>query len=153
MKKTHIVLLVMIAGAIAVLVSFLETSATYETIAGARAQPGKFVHVAAQLDRSQPMEYDELKDPNYLSFHAIDSTGERMRVVYRKGRIENLEISERVVLEGRFEGDHFECKRVQTKCPSKYKDDLKAAEKTLRGVQPTSQPAAPVNSSSGETKY
>lgn len=133
MKKIHIVLLVLIVGAIATLLSFLKMAATYETIAGAKAKPGKFVHVAAQLDKSVPLEYDDLKDPNFLGFVAVDSTGEKMRVVYRKGKIENLEISERLVLEGQYENDHFECKRVQTKCPSKYKDDMKAAEKNIQG--------------------
>lgn len=133
MKKIHIILLVLIAGAIAVLINFLNISATYETIAGAKANPGKFVHVAAKLDKSSPLEYDGLKDANYLSFQAIDSSGDKMTVVYRKGKIENLEISERLVLEGRYEKDHFECKRVQTKCPSKYKDDIKAAEKNIQG--------------------
>lgn len=132
MKKIHIILLVLIAGAIAVLINFLNISATYETIAGARSNPGKFVHVAAKLDKSVPLEYDGLKDANYLSFQAIDSAGDIMKVVYRKGKIENLEISERLVLEGRFENDHFECKRVQTKCPSKYKDDMKKAEENIQ---------------------
>lgn len=131
MKKIHIILLVLIAGAIAVLISFLNTAATYETIAGAKANPGKFVHVAAQLDKTAPLEYNELKDPNFLGFVAKDSTGQTMKVIYRNGRIENLEISERLVLEGRYKDDHFECKRVQTKCPSKYKDDPAAASKQL----------------------
>jgi hypothetical protein len=133
MKKIHIILLVLIVGAIAVLVTFLNMAATYETIAGAKANPGKFVHVAAQLDTAVALEYDDIKDPNYLGFVAMDTSGERMKVIYRKGKIENLEISERIVLEGRYEKDHFECKRVQTKCPSKYKDDMKAAEKNIQG--------------------
>jgi cytochrome c-type biogenesis protein CcmE len=29
----------------------------------------------------------------------------------------------------------FECTKLQMKCPSKYKDDLKAAEKTLPTAQ------------------
>ena len=134
MKKIHIILLVFIAGAIAVLISFLQTAATYESIAGAKANPGKFVHVAAKLDRSLPLEYDAAKDPNYLAFTAVDSTGDKMKVVYRNGNIENLQISERLVLEGKFNEDHFECKRVQTKCPSKYKDDMNAAQKNIQNT-------------------
>jgi hypothetical protein len=29
-------------------------------------------------------------------------------------------------------GDYFDCKSIQTKCPSKYKDDMKAAEKNIQ---------------------
>ena len=132
MKKIHIILLVFIAAAIAILINFLNVSATYESIAGAKAKPGKFVHVAAKLDKSFPLEYDAAKDPNYLSFIAVDSTGDKMKVIYRNGNIENLEISERLVLEGKFNSDHFECKRVQTKCPSKYMDDMNAAGKKMQ---------------------
>ena len=134
MKKIHIVVLVLIAAAIAVLVSFLNTAATYETIAEAKNTPGKFVHVAVQLDKSMPVEYDPVKNANYLSFQveAVDSSGERMRVIYRNGEIPNLMISERLVLKGKYESDHFECKDVQTKCPSKYKDDTKSMEKNIQ---------------------
>lgn len=134
MKKIHIVLLVLIAGAIAVLISFLNTSATYESIAGARANPGKFVHVAAALDKSYPVEYDEHKDANFLSFTAVDSLGDRMKVVYRDGRIPNLETAVRLVLEGRFQENYFECKRVQTQCPSKYNDDMKSKGKDVQNM-------------------
>lgn len=146
MKKIHIVILVFIAGAIAVLISILPSMTTYESIAGAKANPGKFVHVAAKLDKAFPLEYNAAKDPNYLSFVAVDSTGEKMKVVYRNGNIENLQISERLVLEGKFNNDHFECKRVQTKCPSKYKDDMNAAEKN---IQKTTQS----ETGSTDTKY
>src|ERR1043165_3943482 len=107
MKKIHIALLVLIAAAIAVLVSFLNTAATYETIAEAKNTPGKFVHVAVQLDKSMPVEYDPIKNANYLSFQATDTSGQKMRVIYRNGEIPNLMISERLVLKGKYEGDHF----------------------------------------------
>lgn len=128
MKKIHLILLVFIAGTIALLISLLNTGATYETIAEAKSRPGKFVHVAVKLDKSMPVEYDPQKDANFLSFHAIamDSSQERMKVVYRNGEIPNLMISEKLVLKGKYQGDHFECKDVQTKCPSKYKEDIKA---------------------------
>ena len=135
MKKIHIVLLVLIAGAIAYLIgSFKFASSTYETIAEAKAKPGKFVHVAVRLDKLVPVVYDPKKDANFLSFQAvgIDSPNQKMQVVYRQGEIPNLMISERLVLKGKYEDDHFECKDVQTKCPSKYKDDLKVAEKNVQ---------------------
>jgi cytochrome c-type biogenesis protein CcmE len=135
MKKIHIVLLVLIAGAIAYLIgSFKFASSTYETIAEAKTNPGKFVHVAVRLDTLNPVVYNPTKDPNFLSFQAmdIDSPDHKMQVIYRKGEIPNLMISERLVLKGKYENDHFECKDVQTKCPSKYKDDMKVAGKNIQ---------------------
>jgi cytochrome c-type biogenesis protein CcmE len=131
MKKTHIVLLVLIAGAIAVLISFMGTLTTYDTIATAKEKPGKFVHLIAKLDRNQPVEYDAIKNPNYLSFTAIDSLGESVKVVYHSPKPENMEHSDRLVLKGAMEGDHFECKEIMMKCPSKYKDNMKAAQENL----------------------
>jgi cytochrome c-type biogenesis protein CcmE len=135
MKKIHILLLVLIAGAIAYLIgSFKFASSTYETIAEAKANPGKFVHVAVRLDTLAPVVYNPTKDANFLSFQAmgIDSPNQKMQVIYRKGEIPNLMISERLVLKGKYLENHFECKDVQTKCPSKYKDDMKAAEKNVQ---------------------
>jgi cytochrome c-type biogenesis protein CcmE len=135
MKKTQIVLLVLIAAAIAFLISNLSlASNTYDSISEAKSKPGKFMHIAVRLDTLAPIEYNPLKDANYLAFQAmgIDSPNVKMQVIYRRGEIPNLRISERLVLRGKFEGDHFECRDVQTKCPSKYKDDMKAAEKTMQ---------------------
>jgi cytochrome c-type biogenesis protein CcmE len=137
MKKIHIVLLVLIAGAIAYLIgSFKFASSTYETITEAKLNPGKFVHVAVRLDTLAPVVYDPTKDANFLSFQAIgiDSPNQKMQVIYRKGEIPNLMISERLVLKGKYETDHFECKDVQTKCPSKYKDDIKVAGKNMQNA-------------------
>jgi cytochrome c-type biogenesis protein CcmE len=136
MKKIHIVLLVFIAVAIAVLISFLQTTSTYDTVDTAITKPGKFVHLMARLDKSQPVQYDAVKDPNYLSFTAIDTLGKSIKVVYNKPKPENFDISERLVLQGKYVNGLFECKTIQTKCPSKYKDDVKSMEQKL---SPTSQ--------------
>ena len=124
MKKIHIVLLVLVAGAIAVLLSFLQTASTYDTIDTAMAKPGKYVHLMARLDKSQPVEYDAIKNPNYLVFTAVDTLGKSVRVVYHNTKPDNFEISERLVLKGKYQDGKFECKDIQTKCPSKYKEDM-----------------------------
>jgi len=126
MKKTHIIFLLLIAGAIAVLLTFLKTASTYDTVDTAISKPGKFVHLMARLDKTQPVEYDALKDPNYLAFTAVDTLGKSVRVVYKNPKPDNFEISERLVLKGKYVEGTFECKEIQTKCPSKYKDEQAA---------------------------
>jgi cytochrome c-type biogenesis protein CcmE len=138
MKKIHIVLLVLIAGSIAVLISFLKTATTYDTIDSAKSKPGQFVHMIAKLDHSQPVEYDAINNPNYLTFTAVDSLGKSVRVVYHNAKPDNLESSERLVLKGAYKDDHFECKEIMMKCPSKYKDDMKAAQQNIQST--TSNP-------------
>jgi cytochrome c-type biogenesis protein CcmE len=131
MKKIHIILLVFIATAIAVLISFLQTASTYDTIDTAMAKPGKFVHLMAKLDKSQPVEYDAIKNPNFLSFTAVDTLGKSIKVIYNNPKPENFEMSEKLVLQGKYVNGLFECKTIQTKCPSKYKDDIKNAQKNI----------------------
>jgi cytochrome c-type biogenesis protein CcmE len=126
MKKMHIVILVCIAAAIMVLISYSGDLTTYETIASARQKEGKFVNLMVKLDKGQPVEYDAVKNPNYLVFSAIDTLGNNIKVVYHSNMPTDMEKSERIVLKGRVQGDHFECKDILLKCPSKYKDDPKS---------------------------
>ena len=123
MKKIHIVLLVVIAIAIAGLLTLTKDITTYDSIESAKKKEGKYVHLIAKLDRSSPVVYDPVKDPNYLSFYAVDSLGARAQVVYRNSKPTELEHSDRVVLKGQMKGEVFECKEILLKCPSKYNDD------------------------------
>lgn len=131
MRKFHIVLLLCVAIAISVLISFMGTLTTYDTVQTARDKPGKFIHLVARLDHTKPVEYDAVNNPNYLSFTAIDSLGDAVMVVYRNAKPDNLEISDRLVLKGAIKEDYFDCREILMKCPSKYKDDIKAVEKNL----------------------
>ena len=152
MKKIHIVLLVLIATAIGVLISFMGTLTTYDTVETAKSKPGKFVHLIAKLDKDQPLEYDAVNNPNYLRFSAIDSLGGKVNVVYHNAKPENLEHSERLVLKGSMQGDNFECKEILMKCPSKYKDDMTAAQKNLPTTN-QQEKSEMTEEKNAETKY
>lgn len=123
MKKMHIILLLAIAGVIAGLLTMMQDLSTYDTIASARKKEGRFVHLIARLDKTEPVQYDPVKDPNHLTFYAMDSLGGRTKVVYRNSKPTEFEHSERIVLKGRMNGDVFECNEMLLKCPSKYTDD------------------------------
>ena len=136
MKKTHVILLVLIVAAIAVLISYIPKSgavflSSYETIATAKEKSGNFVHVVAKLDKSQPIDYDARKNPNYLSFTAIDTVGGKVKVVYNNAKPDNLEHSERLVMKGKMNGDIFECNEILMKCPSKYTDDATRIQESM----------------------
>lgn len=133
MKKTHIVMLVLIAASIAALLMYMGDVTTYETIASAKQKQGKAVMVIAKLDPAT-LQYDAVKNPNYLTFEAIDTLGDRMKVAYYYEKPYDMEKSERVVLKGKMENGVFEIKKkdgILVKCPSKYKDDMDAAKKNL----------------------
>jgi cytochrome c-type biogenesis protein CcmE len=135
MKRTHIVILIAIAIGIGTLIMMSVDFSTYDTIGSAKAKQGKFVHLIARIDKTIPLDYDPAKDPNYLSFVATDSLGERTKVIYHNTKPPELEQSDRIVLKGRMEGDVFQCSEILLKCPSKYKDDKKVLEKTVSSTQ------------------
>lgn len=122
MKKSSIVILVGIAALIIGLLTYSVDFSTYDTVESAKKKPGKFVHLIAKFDASKPLEYDPLNNPNYLSFYAVDSLGGTTKVVYRNSKPTDLEKSERLVMKGTMTDEHFECKDILLKCPSKYKD-------------------------------
>lgn len=131
MKTSSIIILVAIAAAIGVLLMYSVDFSTYDTITSAKEKQGKYVHLIAKLDKSKPIQYNAIKDPNYLSFYAVDSLGGSTQVIYRNSKPPELEQSDRVVLKGTMEGNVFQCDNILLKCPSKYKDDKKQLEKTV----------------------
>jgi len=69
-------------------------------------------------------------------------------VIYHFEKPYDLEKAERITLKGRMNGDVFEISQkdgILLKCPSKYKDDIKTAEKN---VQKTTQYSPPAENSS-----
>ncbi len=124
----------MLIGIVALIVGLLSYSAdfsTYDTIESAKAKQGKFVHIIAKLDKKQPVEYDPITNPNFLTFFAVDSLGAKTKVVFHNSKPADLEKSERLVMKGKMAADHFECSDILLKCPSKYKDDEKQLQKTM----------------------
>lgn len=136
MKKIHIVILVCIAAAITVLLSFMGDLSTYETLASARQKQGKTVTIIAKLDKSVPVpiEFDAIKNPNLTQFYVTDTLGNRARVIYHFEKPMDMEKSDRIVLKGKMQGDVFDITRkdgILIKCPSKYKDDPRAASNNI----------------------
>jgi len=131
MKKIHIVILILIIAGISGMSFFVKDLTTYETFASAKEKKEKFVVVKVKLDKDVPIEYDQLKNPNLTVFYAIDQDGKRSKVVYNNAKPTDIEKSEGIDLNGYMRDGHFECTKLQMKCPSKYKDDMNAAQKNL----------------------
>ena len=131
MKTSSIIVLVAIAAAIGALLMYSVDFSTYDTIGSAKQKQGQYVHLIARLDKSKPIQYDAIKDPNYLSFYAVDSLGNSTQVIYHNTKPPELEQSDRVVLKGKMEGNVFECDTILLKCPSKYKDNKQELEKSV----------------------
>ena len=87
--------------------------------------------VKVKLDKNTPIEYDAVKNPNLTVFYALDAEGKRSKVLYTNAKPTDMERSEGIDLNGYMRDGYFECNKIQMKCPSKYKDDVKQQEKSL----------------------
>lgn len=123
MKKTHIVLLILVAAAISIVVVMFADFSTYETFASAAKQPNKKFMVIGFLEKDKEMVYDPLKDPNKFTFYVKDKQGNVNQVIFTGAKPTDIEKSEQIVMTGHMEGNVFKCKQIQMKCPSKYKND------------------------------
>lgn len=131
MKKIHIILLGMVVAGIIAMSFFIKDLTTQETFKTAQSKQDKYVVIKAKLDKATPIEYDAVKNPNITVFYALDADGQRRKVVYNNAKITDMERSEGLDLNGYMRDGFFECNKIQTKCPSKYKDDMTQAQKNL----------------------
>ncbi len=123
MKKTSIIALAIIAIAIGAIVSMYGDASTYEDFGVANAHPGKEYHVVGTLNRGKAKFYDPKQDANFFSFYMVDEKGNESKVVYHNPEPTDFDRSEKIVIVGSMEGDHFEASKILLKCPSKYTDN------------------------------
>jgi cytochrome c-type biogenesis protein CcmE len=122
MKKGSIIGIVVIAIAIAVIISTYSSSSTYGTFKEASASNSE-LHVVGHLDKQKALFYDPVKDANYFSFYMKDSKGEERKVVFTGTKPQDFERSEQIVLTGQMDGNEFHASKILMKCPSKYTND------------------------------
>jgi cytochrome c-type biogenesis protein CcmE len=119
MKKSSIFGLVVIAIAIAVIISVYSNSSTYGSFKDAQSTSSE-LHVVGHLDKQKQLFYDATKDANYFSFYMTDNKGEECKVVFTGTKPQDFERSEQIVLTGAMKGHEFHASSILMKCPSKY---------------------------------
>src|SRR5579871_6172138 len=119
MKKRAIFGLVVIAVAIAVIISTYSNTSTYASFKEA-AETSAELHVIGHLDKQKELYYDATKDANYFSFYMTDNKGEECKVVFTGTKPEDFERSQQIVLTGKMVNNEFHASKILMKCPSKY---------------------------------
>jgi cytochrome c-type biogenesis protein CcmE len=122
MKKSSIFGLVVIAIAIAVIISVYSNTSTYGSFTDAK-QTESELHVVGKLNKQKELYYDATKDANYFSFYMKDDKGSECKVVFTGTKPEDFERSEEIVLTGKMIGNEFHASNILMKCPSKYTQD------------------------------
>jgi cytochrome c-type biogenesis protein CcmE len=123
MKPRVIVLLIMLAVAIAAIMSTYSGAEKSSTFVEADANPNETYHITGFLIKDKPMEYDPRINPNYFSFYLKDKNGDIRKVVSTNPKQQDFERAETVNMYGRSDGKVFRASKVMPKCPSKYKDE------------------------------
>jgi cytochrome c-type biogenesis protein CcmE len=130
MKKTHLAAILIIAVAIAVIISTAGDASTYVTFeeAYSLAQDGsnEKIHVVGQLakDRSGNVRGVNLSaDKLSFSFTMVDEADQSQEVVYYEPMPIDFLKSEQVVVIGSYQGDVFKADKILMKCPSKYQEN------------------------------
>lgn len=129
MKKTHIIAILLIVAAIAIIVSTAGDASSYVNFDQAyqMASTGNetSIHVVGELKKDSTGEIIGLeKSPDNLSFSFIllDENRKEQKVFYNEPMPPDFTRSEKVVVVGSYHGDQFVAQKILLKCPSKYQD-------------------------------
>lgn len=129
MKKSHILIVVVIAAAIAILVSTAGDASTYvgfnEAYSIAQTGSKKEIHVVGQLKKDAQGNVIGIEpgmDRVSFSFVMIDDQGKEQKVEYNQPMPQDFIKSEKVVVIGSYKGESFQASKILLKCPSKYQE-------------------------------
>jgi cytochrome c-type biogenesis protein CcmE len=122
-KKSHIIVLFLIALCIGVFASKLGNVSSYSSYNDAKSKEGKTVQLIGTLAPGKPVNFDPIKDPNSFSFTLVDREGEQVFVVCYDDMPTDFEKSEEIVLTGAMKENTFYADEMLVKCPSKYMEN------------------------------
>ena len=132
MKKTEIVLIVLVAVIIGVIMSLTFNASTYITFADSEKQMGKEFTVIGSLNK----EKDILFEPklNLLTFFAVDSLNNERKIYYHDSKPQDFERSEKITMTGFATDSGFVARTILMKCPSKYNEQQYINQDTLTSL-------------------
>ena len=129
MKKSHILIIIVIAASIGVIVSTAGDASTYVTFDQAQkmAEEGdsKSIHVVGDLKKDSQGHVVGIMpgaDRVSFSFIMVDENKKEQVVVYNEPMPQDFTRSEKVVVIGGYAGDTFHADKILLKCPSKYQE-------------------------------
>lgn len=132
MKKSHILVLIVIAVAIGIIVSTAGDASTYvdfsQAMALSTSGSSKEIHVVGELKKDAHgniVGIEEGPDRVSFSFVMIDDKGKEQKVYYNQPMPADFTRSEKVVVIGSYVSNDFRASKILLKCPSKYQDEKK----------------------------
>lgn len=130
MKKSHIVLIIVIAVAVGAIISSIADASTYAQFSVAEQNPDEEFQVVGQLNKEKEIHYSPNENANLFSFYMIDNGGVERKVFFQGAKPQDFERSDQVVVTGKFKDGAFHAEKILMKCPSKYNDGQASEEFT-----------------------
>jgi cytochrome c-type biogenesis protein CcmE len=129
MKKSHILIIIVIAAAVGVIMSTANDASTYVTFDQAHqlATHGSKnnIHVVGELKKDAEGHVVGIEpgaDKVSFSFIMIDDNQREQLVIYKEPMPQDFTRSEKVVVIGSYAGETFIAEKILLKCPSKYQE-------------------------------
>jgi len=125
MKKIHIIGLIIIAVAIGFIFTKSDEYSTYADFHTAMENASSEYHIVGRLNKSKPQVYDPQTNANLFEFYMVDEKGIESKVIYKGTKPDGFDQTEKIVVAGSYEENHFKATQILMKCPSKYVDETK----------------------------
>ncbi len=129
MKKSHILIIIIIAVGIGIIMTTADDASTYVTFDQAYqlASNGSktSIHVVGELKKDfsgHVVGIVQGSDRVSFSFIMIDENKKEQLVVYNEPMPQDFTRSEKVVVIGSYQDDTFVAEKILLKCPSKYQE-------------------------------
>jgi cytochrome c-type biogenesis protein CcmE len=122
LKKSHIIILFLIAISIGLFASRMGNVDSYACFDDAAKEEGKSLQVIGTFPEDKNIAYDPQADANSFSFNMKDRCGAVHKVVCYDDMPMDFERSDEIVLTGSMKEDIFYAEDMLVKCPSKYQE-------------------------------
>jgi len=129
MKLSHIIAIIVIVAAIAIIIFTAGDASTYVNFDQAfqMASTGNDaqIHVVGELKKDEsghPVGLENSEDKLSFSFILVDDNKKEQKVIYNEPMPPDFLRSEKVVVIGHYQNDQFIARKILLKCPSKYQD-------------------------------
>ncbi len=133
MKKTEIILILLVAIIIGVIISLTYNASTYITFEDAEKNMGKQYTVIGELNKEKQIHFDPYL--NRLTFFAQDSLNNERKVFYYDSKPQDFERSEKITMTGYASDSGFIAETILMKCPSKYNEQQHIEEDSMLNLK------------------
>lgn len=130
MKKSHIFGLIVIAIAIGVVISTASDASSYVSFTAAQEMQTEgddnIVNIVGELKKDESgiiVGLSPSEDKLSFSFILVDENNFEQKVYYMEPMPTDFTKSEKIVIKGKYNKDHFIADQILLKCPSKYAED------------------------------